>query len=122
MTEAETEEKNGQADYEEMMADSAEKRATDSKSLADKGAAKADLEVDLETDKAEKAAATKELMATLKYIESLHAECDWLLKYFDTRKEARAGEIDSLVKAKAVLNGADYSLLQTRARGFLSPP
>ena len=51
-------------------------------------------------------------MATLKYIESLHAECDFLVKYFDVRKEARTGEIDSLVKAKAVLSGADYSFLQ----------
>merc|ERR1712194_203799 len=34
----------------------------------------------------------KELMATDKYISSLHAECDWLVQYFDVRKEARAGE------------------------------
>ena len=112
MTEAETEEKNAQSDYEEMMADSAEKRTTDGKAAADKTQGKADLEVDLETNKGEKAAATKELMATLKYIESLHAECDFLVKYFDVRKEARTGEIDSLVKAKAVLSGADYSFLQ----------
>ncbi len=39
--------------------------------------------------------------------------CDWLLKYYDVRKEARASEIDALGKAKAVLSGADYSLLQT---------
>jgi len=34
------------------------------------------------------------------------------------RKTARTGEIDSLVKAKAVLSGADYSLLQL-SKGFL---
>merc|ERR1719231_491218 len=99
------------------MSESAEKRKSDSKSLADKEAAKADLEVDLESYKSEKTATTKELMATLKYIQSLHAECDWLMEYFEVRKEARTGEIDSLVKAKAVLSGADYSLLQTRRRG-----
>uniref|UniRef100_A0A7S4SIH2 Uncharacterized protein n=1 Tax=Alexandrium monilatum TaxID=311494 RepID=A0A7S4SIH2_9DINO len=114
MTEAETEEQNAQAEYEVLMKDSAEKRTSDSKSLTDKGAAKAGVEEDLEEHKASKRAAGTELMATLKYISSLHAECDWLLQYFDVRKEARAGEVESLKQAKAVLNGADYSLLQTR--------
>merc|ERR1740122_831266 len=95
------------------MRDSAEKRVADSDALANKQAAKAGLEADLAALKDEKAAAGSELAATLEYIASLHAECDWLLKYFDVRKEARTGEIDSLVSAKAVLSGADYSLLQT---------
>ena len=38
--------------------------------------------------------------------------CDWLTSNYETRKEARAGEIESLKAAKAVLSGADYSLLQ----------
>jgi hypothetical protein len=58
-------------------------------------------------------------MATHEYIGSLHGECVWLLMYFDVRKEARTGEIDSLKKAKAVLSGADFSLVQTRSRKFL---
>merc|ERR1719324_980416 len=45
MTEAETNEKNAQEEYEEMMADSASKRSADSKSIADKSAAQADGEV-----------------------------------------------------------------------------
>merc|ERR1719399_798747 len=110
MTEAETTEKDSQKDYEATMQESAKKRAQDSKSLTDKGADKADLEADLEKHSESKASATKELMATLEYIQSLHAECDWLLQYYDVRKEARAGEMDSLTKAKAVLSGADFSL------------
>merc|ERR1719198_2083 len=112
MTTAKTEEKDAQADYEQAMTDSAEKRALDSKTLTDKGAAKAEAQASLETNTEEKAATTKELMATMSYIQSLHAECDWLLQYFDVRKEARDGEIDSLKNAKAVLSGADFSLLQ----------
>merc|ERR1712050_379809 len=115
MTEAESEEKEAQADYETMMQVSAEKRTADTTSLTEKSATKADVEADLQAHHEEKASAEKELMATLKYISSLHAECDWLLQYFDVRKEARAGEIDSLAKAKAVLSGADYSLVQTKA-------
>jgi len=119
MTEGKTAEADSQADYETMMRDSAEKRVTDTQTLADKQGAKAGLEADLAAQQDEHAATTSELAATLEYIASLHAECDWLLKYFDVRKEARAGEIDSLVSAKAVLSGADYSLLQQKARGNL---
>jgi septal ring factor EnvC (AmiA/AmiB activator) len=119
MTEAETEEKDAQADYETTMRDSAEKRTKDSKLLGEKESTKADLEADLETHTEDKASTAKELMATMQYIQSLHNECDWLLKYFDVRKEARASEIDALGKAKAVLAGADYSLLQTKSFGFL---
>merc|ERR1719174_2405203 len=103
MTEAETEEKLAQEEYEELMADSAQKRAADSKSITTKEGEKADTETALSEQTEGHKSTSKELMATLEYIQSLHADCDWLLKFFDMRKEARAGEIDSLKKAKAVL-------------------
>merc|ERR1719476_741141 len=101
MTVAETEEKDAQADYETMMKDAAEKRAEDAKSLANKEAAVADMQVSLQKSMESKASTAKELGATLQYISSLHAECDWLLQYFEVRKEARASEIDALGKAEA---------------------
>jgi len=119
MTESETEEKDAQGDYEQMMSDSKEKRATDSKALTEKTNTKAQMETQLETSTEGHASAGKELMATEAYISSLHAECDWLLKYFDMRKEARANEVDALEKAKAVLSGADFSLVQTKTSRFL---
>jgi hypothetical protein len=112
MTEGTTAEKEAQKDYETMMADSAAKRAEDSKTLASKVETKAATEVALQEHEAAAKAAAAEHMATLEYDASLHAECDWLLKYFDVRKEARDGEIDSLKRAKDVLSGADYSLVQ----------
>merc|ERR1719343_1638173 len=119
MTVAKTEEKDAQADYEQMMKDSASKRADDSKTLSDKEGALADMQAALEKSVEDKASTTKELGATLQYIQSLHAECDWLIQYFDVRKEARTSEIDALGKAKAVLSGADYSLVQTKTNKFL---
>jgi len=116
MVESEAEEKNAQADYETCMRDSAEKRTKDSKLLSEKEGTKAELESDLETNTDDKAAASKELMSTMGYISQLHNECDFLVKYYDVRKEARMSEIDALGKAKDVLNGADYSFLQTRSR------
>jgi chromosome segregation ATPase len=113
LTEAEATEKNAQEDYESATKDAADKRSTDSKSLADKQKAKAQLEADLEVNKQEKGATSKTLMATLEHIQALHAECDWLIQYYQVRKEARAGEIESLKTAKSVLSGADFSLLET---------
>merc|ERR1719203_1463319 len=119
MTEAEAEEKNSQADYETLMTDSADKRAADSKSLSEKSGTKADTEAALERHEGDKDATAKQLGATLKYIASLHAECDWLVKYYGVRQQARADEVDSLTNAKAVLSGADFSFVQRGA--FLRP-
>merc|ERR1712086_381323 len=54
MTVAQTEEKNALAAYEQTIADAADKRRQDSKSLTDKEAAKADSEGSLEQSTAEK--------------------------------------------------------------------
>merc|ERR550514_2427509 len=115
MTEAKTQEDASQQEYEQTMSDSATKRAADSKSIIDKESAKAGLEADLQSAKEEQVTQTKELMATEKYGASLHSECDWLMQNYAIRKEARAGEVDALTRAKAVLSGADFSLLQTKA-------
>merc|ERR1719272_2557308 len=113
MTEAEMEEKDSQGDYEKLMSDSTEKRATDSKSITEKEGALAEMESSLQASNEAKTASETELMATNQYIQSLHTECDFLLEYYQVRKDARAGEIDAMKKAKAVLNGADYALVQT---------
>merc|ERR1719174_1388584 len=114
MTEAKTAETDAQKDYEAMMNDSAAKRAEDAKALTDKESALAEMQTDLESDTETKASTGKELGATVQYISSLHAECDWLIQYFDVRKEARDSEIDALGKAKAVLSGADFSLMEVQ--------
>merc|ERR1719350_1567664 len=122
-TEAQTEEANAQEEYQRVMAESAAKRTQDSKALIDKEAAKADLESSLQQSEADKKSTGRELMGTMKYISSLKAECEWLLQYFDVRKRARTDEIASLQQARAVLSGADFSLLQhsdvARARKYL---
>merc|ERR1719411_100011 len=120
MTEAKTTEEESQAEYKTMMARAADKRAADTKSLTEKNKAKADTEAALEEYTDGRAGAGKELMATMKYIQALHTECDFLVKFFDVRKESRDGEIDALGKAKAVLSGADYSFIQTEQTALLS--
>mmetsp|Transcript_34290 Transcript_34290/g.60664 ORF Transcript_34290/g.60664 Transcript_34290/m.60664 type:complete len:678 (+) Transcript_34290:75-2108(+) len=121
ITVAKAEEEDAQEDYETLMADAKEKRAGDSKALANKESARADLEADLQSLSTEKDSKEKELMGVAQVTAALHSDCDWLMKYFDVRKTARADEVDSLSKAKAVLSGADYSLLQqtSKKRKFL---
>jgi chromosome segregation ATPase len=109
MQEAELEEKDAQEDYETMMRDAAEKRVLDSKSITEKEGTKADEEVSIEKETQERHAKMKEAVATVTVIEDLHKDCDFLLKNYDTRKEARTGEIEAMKKAKAVLSGADFS-------------
>merc|ERR1719356_1861368 len=118
MTEAKVEETNSQEEYDKTIAEAKADRVGLSKALKTKNAAKADLTADLETLKSDKKGTTAELMATEKYMSDIHSDCDWLLKYFDVRAEARSGEIESLDKAKAILRGADYSLVQTGSRSL----
>merc|ERR1719277_1676333 len=113
--ETEVNEKEAQSEYETFMADSAAKRADDTKSIANKEAAKADLGAQVEEMTAEKGATMNEAMATSETIKDLHLDCDWLIANFQARKDARAGEVESLKNAKAVLSGADYSLAQKSA-------
>merc|ERR1712039_715327 len=109
--ETEVNEKEAQSEYETYMADSAAKRAAATKSIAMKEAAKADLGAEVQKLSGEKSATMKEAMATAEYIKDLHLDCDWLLSNFETRKAARAGEVESLKNAKAVLSGADFALM-----------
>jgi len=44
----------------------------------------------------------KEVLATAETLKSLHLEFDWLVSNFQVRRDARAGEVDALKKAKAV--------------------
>jgi len=105
-------EKDAQNEYEIFMGDSSKKRAQDSKAVSDKESNKAELESRLQHMAAEHKADSQREYATATTIRDLHLECDWLLSSYQARKGARAGEVDSLKSAKAVLSGADYSLVQ----------
>merc|ERR1719443_35725 len=94
------------------MDDAAKKRYEDLKSVSEKESAKADAETEKATAEQTKKVETEELIATKEYEGQLHNECDWLLQNFDVRKEARAQEVSQLKDAKAILSGADFSLVQ----------
>jgi len=115
ITEFTTEEKESQSEYEAFMADAASTRASNSQSIKDKMATKADSEARLEKLTLENKDTLKAAYDQSNLIKDLHAECDWLLANFENRKAARTGEVESLKTAKSVLSGADFALLQRSA-------
>jgi len=42
-------------------------------------------------------------------LQGYHAQCDYVLKYFDIRQKSRAEEMDAIEEAKAILSGANFS-------------
>ena len=44
----------------------------------------------------------------------LHKSCDFTLKNFDIRQEARSQEIEALQQAKAILSGANFNAFLQR--------
>merc|ERR1719199_2208787 len=109
MAEAETNEKESQREYEQFVVDSGNKRAGDAKSISDKEGTKVELEANTLKMEQDRKGKMGESMAKMEAMEGLHKECDWLVKNFDVRKQARSSEIENLNNAKAVLTGADYS-------------
>jgi len=110
MKDMEYEEKTAQKDYAELMGDSQETRAGDSKALTGKSTTKAEVENDLMATKETRAATGTDLKQVQTVIQDLHAACDFIMQNFDLRKEARTNEIEGLKNAKAVLSGASFSL------------
>lgn len=109
---ARSEEQNDQKEYEKTVKDAKEKRDADLRNAAEKAKVKSDVQGNLLEAKTSASAREKELLAAKKYLSDLHSECDWMLSNFDLRKKARTEEQESLQNAKAVLAGADFSLLQ----------
>lgn len=106
--ESEYDEKTAQKEYGELMTDSQDSRAQDTKSITEKESAKANLEGKLVTAKESKALSVEKLQENANYIFDLHASCDFIMESFDMRKEARTNEMESLKNAKAILAGAVY--------------
>merc|ERR1740123_1110484 len=112
MIEMQAAEKTAQKEYVLAIEEAKEKRAVDSRLVSEKEAVAAELEERLHKMKQEHKAKVRQASSVENYMKALHEQCDWLLKNFDFRKEARTAELQSLRNAKAVLSGADYKMVQ----------
>jgi len=106
MKEAEYDEKTAQKDYEELMTESGETRSQMVKGITDKEGAKATLGTKKIQSQEKEKGDQEDVFSINKYEGVLHGDCDFILENFDTRKEARAQEVESLKNAKAMLSGA----------------
>merc|ERR1719359_738601 len=109
ITEAEHDEETSQKDYERLMGESQKSREEKVGSITTKEAAKADLDMKLETTKEKKELQETELAGIKTALHELHANCDFLLENYEVRKEARVNEIEGLKNAKSVLSGANFA-------------
>jgi len=101
--EAQLNEKQAQKDYVELMDESSEMRAQDSKSLVGKRSAKAELEQQLIETKEQTKTAKEELTNSHQFVADVHASCDMLLQTFNDKKQARTQEVDGLTSARQML-------------------
>jgi len=106
MKEGEHDEQEAQKEYSELMDDSTATRAQDAKAITEKEAAKAQLQLKLEQSWERRRSTEEQLGLVQKYIRDLHSKCDFLMKNYAERKQARADESNSLQQAKATLSGA----------------
>merc|ERR1719281_880159 len=108
ITEAEHEEKTAQSDYERLMSESQQSRATMVESITSKEVSKADLDTKIEATKEKKSSEEAQLDSLKQTIAQLHADCDFLVENYDLRKTARETEVEGLKNAKSVLSGANF--------------
>merc|ERR1740117_1221778 len=103
-------EQSSQAAYAELVANTNKELTDAANSVTQKSEEKA------KTD-ASRLTAEKDLTATLTVLEDLHGvntglhqSCDYVVKNFDLRQQARQEETESIQEAKAILSGADFGL------------
>merc|ERR1719159_1865439 len=76
------------------------------KDISAKTEAIAKATVEIESVKADLLASLGTLEDLNAYAAEVHTDCDYTLKNFDDRQQARSTEIDALNQAKAIVSGA----------------
>merc|ERR1719217_390305 len=102
-----TEEKHAAKDYVKMMKESKEMRAGLVKSLKEKKVVKADTEERKEQTVQQNDLTIEEIKHLQLYLAQLHTECDFLLRNFDNRHEARVDEEGGLDEAESIVTHED---------------
>jgi len=98
-------EESAQNAYENFMKDSNKMIISTTKMINDMTEAKAKAKADLIMAKTDFKQTMSELEGLNNEAGDLHKSCDYLLKNFDLRQQARAAEIDALNEAKNILSG-----------------
>merc|ERR1719498_635564 len=98
-------EKEAQSAYEEFVQNSNDSIQALNNSIQAKSDAVAEAEKEKAEAEAQKKSTEERLNDLIEYNGDLHADCDFVLKNFDIRQNARLQEIEALQNAKAYLSG-----------------
>merc|ERR1719433_1612825 len=101
-------EQKAQEDYAAFVTDAKTSIEADEASIEQKTAEVAAAKGEKSETEAAQLANDEELATLTDLLKSHHLECDYLIKYFDVRQQARQEEMDSIKDAKAILSGADF--------------
>merc|ERR1719277_1851530 len=93
------------AAYEALVAETNGNVAALQKEVVNKKKSKAGAAKDIRSEEQDLAATKSEIQGLIKYQGDLHGDCDYVLKNFGLRQEARQEEIDALKQAKTILSG-----------------
>merc|ERR1719305_1797634 len=94
------------AAYAEFVSDNSAAITSMSKSVINKSEELAKTDENKAIAEGDLRATEADLLSLLKVYQTLHTDCDFLLKYFDVRQTKRAEEIEALQQAKAIFSGA----------------
>merc|ERR1719359_1065290 len=101
-------EEDAQKAYEDFVKDTNRSVEEKNKDIIHKSEKKAKAEADLVQAKDDKEAVLLELEQLGNYKAELHGSCDFIVKNFEIRQQARDEEIEALKQAKAILSGAKF--------------
>jgi len=101
-------ETDSQASYEEFIKNSNASIDANNKSIVAKTESKAETEAQKVQAEGDKVAANDDAEKLQAYNAELHGSCDFILKNFDLRQNARSEEIEALQQAKSILSGASF--------------
>jgi len=106
--EAQRAEEESQKAYEDFVKETNASVDAKNKDIANKSEEKAKAEEDLVEAKEAKENTLLDLEQLSNYNAELHQSCDFVLKNFDLRQQARDEEVEALKQAKAILSGANF--------------
>mmetsp|Transcript_23601 Transcript_23601/g.60149 ORF Transcript_23601/g.60149 Transcript_23601/m.60149 type:complete len:736 (+) Transcript_23601:76-2283(+) len=101
-------EQQSQALYAEFVKVTTATIEADRAAISDKAGLTAQAEADKSETQEAQLGNDQELGKLNDLLKAQHLDCDWLIKYYDIRQQARAEEIDAINDAKAVLSGANF--------------
>jgi len=105
-------EKSAQAAYEDFAKETTASVEEKEALIGDKKKEKAKAEKALVETRKGREGSEAELADLADALAKLHDSCDFLMKNFDTRMDARTDEMDSIEKAKQILSGATFAEIQ----------